>query len=280
LETIDPAASLNARGLVAENRGQNSASARYRLQALTMDPEKSNIRSDIGNQLARLGLFDEARHVDPKADEYIPLYELDWEAHLRINQAALERSPDSLSSKTDVLFSLYLSGRYEEAAMLSEQLWDQYGTQPAQLGFVALIMAETARRTERPTQAARYRDVFARVVEEFVRSDLNFAFRYYAEARLAVFDGREQESILALERAIDRGLRWSGWLEAAAFESLGNSLEFQGLKSRMAELAAQDRQEILSLLCAPDEGIDGWTPAEQTCASWEPAARSSTVAPT
>ena len=81
-------------------------------------------------------------------------------------------------------------------------------------------------------------------------------------------DKGDDDALEAMTRAIDRGLRWTGFFDLAAFDSLRTSLAFQTELARMQELAEADRNLILSELCAPDSSLSGWTPAPESCGLW------------
>jgi len=264
LDIIDPQAGLRTRSLVAEQRGQLVEALRYGLQALALDPDKGNVRGNVADLLARLGLYAEALHVDPGIAEQIPAMQLNWEEVLRLRRERLERLPGNLGARLGLLLALYRAGELEEAARLAEQLQEEYRDQPAVLGGAYMVMAVVARRTERPAQAAQYRDAFAENLRRWIEMDLNIAQRYAATAALAAYDGRDADALTALRQAIDRGLREQRALAHSVYDRLRDTLEFQSLQARMLDLAEQERQQALALLCAPGEPA-GWEPAAETC---------------
>jgi TolB-like protein len=280
LDGIDPVMGLSTRQIVANIRGQAVASVRYGLQAMLLDPGKSNVRRGTGFTLAELGLYAEARNVDPAADEYIDYLTGDWEENLRRARETLARSPDSLDAKADYLDALYRAGQIEEAIALGEELWAIYGNQPDALnwGGTTLFMAEMARRTERPAQASTYRNAYAAAVQQWLSNDWNGAFLDFQLAALAAYDNRDAEALAALERSVDNGLRQESLLNSSLFERLSGNLQFQTVIARMRELAAQERSEVLDLLCGPDQ-LEGWDPAPDTCTLWAEGRKPGVSAP-
>ena len=100
------------------------------------------------------------------------------------------------------------------------------------------------------------------------------------EARLAALDRREDDVIAAVSLAIDRGMRWDGFLTDPVFDGMADNLAFRTELARMAELAEADRTAVLDLLCAPGSELSVWQPAPETCQLWETRQARSTGAPT
>jgi TolB-like protein len=280
LDSIDLGMGLATRQIVAEIRVQTAASVRHGLEALILDPEKSNVRARTSEFLAELGLYAEALRVYPEVNNYIDTLTGDWEQNLQHTRETLARSPDSLDAKLDVLFALYLSGQYEEAVALGEALWAVHGDQPGALNWsgTTIFMADMARRTERPAQASTYRNAFAASVEQRVDGELNGYWIDFSEAALAAYDKRDADALAALERSITKGLRTEYMLSLDVFESLEGSLQFQSVKARMREVLAEERSQVLDLLCGQQK-LPGWTPATETCELWKEESKPGTPAP-
>ncbi len=67
-------------------------------------------------------------------------------------------------------------------------------------------------------------------------------------------------------------------LNSSLFERLSGNLQFQTVIARMRELAAQERSEVLDLLCGPDQ-LEGWDPAPDTCTLWAEGRKPGVSAP-
>ncbi|MEJ2535163.1 MAG: hypothetical protein P8008_06780, partial [Gammaproteobacteria bacterium] len=258
LEGLNPGLGLTTRGLVAYVKGREAEAARHLFNAIIVDPGAARARERLGNLLGRLGLYAEALNVDPEAVEYLPYYQRDTEAMLQ--QARLKRTDTrgGTVETRELIHRLVLAGRDEEALALADELWARYRETPRRLGYESLDMALAARRLERPAEAERYRNVFAAMTRDLVESGVTYRGRYLAEARLAAFDGRTDDALRHMTRAIDHGARWPGWFAFGEFDAMRSSLAFQTELARMGELATADRDEILTLLCAPDSPLRDW----------------------
>jgi TolB-like protein/Tfp pilus assembly protein PilF len=268
LEELNPGLAWTTRGLVAETRGQSPEAAQHYFRAITLDPGAARARERLGNLLARLGLEDEALNVDPEAEEYLPFFRKDHDALVEQARRDVADTDGGTEETLFLISDLVTAGQDEEALELAEQLWRLLGESSDQLRFHSMNMAIAARRSERPLEEQRYRDAFAKFVQKSIENDIQFRFRYFNEATLAAFDGRDDDALAAMTRSIDRGLRWTGFFDLAAFDELRTSLAFQTELARMEELATADRYRILSDLCAPDAAVTDWTPAPESCALW------------
>ena len=280
LEQVDVGKSLDARGLVAERGGRLPDAARNYDLSLIHTPDSSSLRATLGNLLARLGLYDEARLVDREAGEYVPFFRQDWEENLRLAQEDLARSPEGLNEQMRVLGALNRAGQHDEVMVLAQALWDEYGNNPSQLSFMNSMMAVSAQATERPVEFRTYRDAYALWMQTFVEADFNGNFINLHQARLAAIDQRHEVDIAAMTRAIDEGMRWAGWFTDPVFDDLADTLAFRTEMARMVELAEADRSAILDLLCAPDSELAEWDSAPETCQMWEDRRRPAIAAPT
>jgi TolB-like protein/Flp pilus assembly protein TadD len=280
MEVINPARALDTRAWVEEANGRLSGAARYYFASVELSPQSTSTLSNLGELLARLGLYAEAANVDPEAPEYNAFYQMDWEENLRLNRENQQRSADGRSENLDLIQALFRAGEYDEALERFAVLWGLYDEDPAQMNYMLLVMAEAAQKTERPAEFRTYRDAGAIWVQSLIESGGVNMFRHYAEARLAALDQREDDALNAVRAAINRGMRWDGWFLTPAFEHLEGNFAFQTELARMQELAAAEQVEILKMLCGPDPILNSMTPAPETCRMWEDLQQPTSGAPT
>ena len=69
----------------------------------------------------------------------------------------------------------------------------------------------------------------------------------------------------AISKGLNKGLRWHYALQLPAFEQIRESPGFQAQVSRQRDLIDAEKQEILSILCGPDNILTTWKPAPETC---------------
>ena len=109
----------------------------------------------------------------------------------------------------------------------------------------------------------------AKWLQAFIEAGFTNSYRFRDEAQLAAIDGRDDDAIIAITNAIDKGERWQIALEHPVFDHLKNDPRFQAQVNRMADLNTTERTEILAMLCGPDTILTSWQPAPATCETYQ-----------
>lgn len=268
LESLDKGYGLSARAGVEEDRGNIPTAAGYYYKSMELDPGRSSNRSGLANLLARIGLVDEALLVAPDNADNIARWSGDWATAIQLANEQLEQEPDSIDAKIELLFVLMWSGNADSGYPLAAQLWERFEENPAQMYSMPINMAWIATKTEHTQQAHIYREAGARWLQNLIEADLTGVGRYANEALLAAMDSRDNDAIIAITNAIDKGGRWQAYLEHPVFDRLKKDVRFQAQVNRMADLANTERGEILAMLCGPDTILTTWQPAPATCETY------------
>jgi tetratricopeptide (TPR) repeat protein len=265
LEGLDRSYGLSARASVELDRGNIPEAVRYSYASLEADPGRSSNRANLATTLAILNLPGEALLVAPDEADNIAFWMADWETTIQAARENLEQEPDSIDALYGLFFNLLLSGDTEEAQPLAEQLWERFGDRPMELGSATIGMSWVATRTEHTQQARTYRDAAANWLQALVEAGIIDGDRYRNEAFLAALDGRNDDAINAITKAIDKGSRWQLFFKFPIFDHLRDNLRFQAQLSRMNDLFNAERTEILAMLCGPETILSSWEPAPETC---------------
>jgi len=218
------------------------------------------------NTLAMVGEYDEARRI--KMNHWIDVYEGRWDEAIKVSQRNVQLYPDSGTFIADAAEVLYHAGRIDEALPLYERALATAPEGRPMLNFgpyftmqLALARrkagdedgAQTAVRLARQDHQARHATGEISIVREV------------EEAMIAAFEDDPGRAIDALESAVQRGLRWSLFLDDPVFEELRDEPRFVALRQELDELVAADHEKVLQLICFNNPVPYDWQPMPETC---------------
>lgn len=267
LEGLDRGYGYNARAFVEQIRGNIPVAARYFYKSIELNPGRSSkSREDLSSLLARSGLVDEALLVAPDNVDGIAINSGDWDTAIQMANEGLELAPDSIDAILDLFWVLMRSGDADNAYPLAIRISDYFKERPSEMATTPLYMSWVATKTEHTGQAHRFREAGAKWLQAYIEAGFT---AFVAEAQLAAIDGRDDDAIIAITNAIDKGWRWQIALEHPVFDHLKNDLRFQAQVNRMADLNNAERTEILAMLCGPDTILTSWQPAPATCETYQ-----------
>lgn len=264
LYDLDAGYGLSARALVEQRRGDLPTAVGLHYQVLELDPGRSSSRRDLAVMLALLGFGEEAVRVAPDWAYNVPFFNTAWNDAIDIYRQRYERDPGATNS-IFLMYAYALSGDAEAAFQMAQDLWSKFGSNPMQLGTALTAMTWLAMQTEHPRETRLFRDAASQFIQGFIEADLTGSDRYRLEAELAALDGREDDAIKAISKALDAGMRWHYALQTPLYESLHDNPEFQAQVSRQRDLIEADRRAIKAMLCGPDTILTSWEPAPETC---------------
>ena len=265
LSDLDLAFGTYARARVASGVGDIPVAAKLHYQALELDSGRSSNRSSLFSLLAQLGLADEAAKVAPSATADLLFLTAQWENAIQVYRQAYEINPTSMKTSAELMSALYFAGRVDEGFSLAEKLWDQFGDNPYQIGWLNTEMANLARKTEHSAESHLYRDAAALWLQSLIEAGEVSGERYMAEAQLAAYDHREEDAVKAISLALDHGWRWHYLLKMPHFEDMKDNPAFQAQANRQRDLIETESGEIVAMLCGPDSILTSWEPAAETC---------------
>jgi TolB-like protein len=273
LEGLSPGYGLSARANVVEDRGQLVDAARHYYRSIELDPGRSSARDNLADLLESLGLVDEAMKVDPQRDELDEATaRLDRGEIVRLARELHQRDPDSRRGMISLMYALaFAAGNPEEAMPMVQQVWREFEDMAPAVTWIILDMAWIANEAEYPAEFRAFRDVAAQGIKQRIDAGYRGAGLSFMQARLARLDGRIEDMYSALGEAIDRGFRDPHFEEHPVFLPFAGELAFQALVSRMRDMIATERGEIVAMLCGPESILTTLEPAPETCALLESA---------
>jgi TolB-like protein/Flp pilus assembly protein TadD len=262
LRALDEGWWLEALGSIEANRGDRVAAVRHLLPALQQGRETAG--QGMAFILAELGLRQEALRM---AKEGLQVYLAlgDHPRALEVAQAAHRKTPDDAFTHAGMFLALYGAGRFAEAAEHAAQL-DRavhgMGTGP---GFL-LLMADAARSSSRGAEAASYRARADQLILRMQRDGVAQRFSAFERCGLAAYDGRDDEAVALLEGLVSATTVGRTDLQVPLFARLRGRPDFQALQKRLDAALANQRRQVVELLCGPQRLSATWQPAPETCA--------------
>jgi TolB-like protein len=268
LKSLDEPWWRMALGGLAGSRGDRVEAVRNLLPSLQQG--RTLAGAGLAASLAELGLRQEALRAG--GDPYnIAMLCGDYRGAEALALSAARRSPDDPYYRLDLAFVYYATGRFKEASDLAEQNVRELGfddLDPATL----VVLAQVSRQAGRPVEAARYRDQATLLTQRSAGAGVNPIILDFIRGRLAAYDGRDDEAVALLHRALtSTGFSWGrADLAMPLFTRLLRRPDYQAaLKGLDAILAAQ-RAQVVKLLCGPQRISATWQPAPETCAGYSP----------
>jgi hypothetical protein len=271
LEGLDKSYGLAARAQVLRSRGRIVEAVRHFYSVLELDPGRSAPRTQLRQILVSLGLVEEALLVDPRMDELDAAWARSYtETVLRLARARSADSTASLPARRNLMSALALfSDDPEEAMPLARELFNEWQDSQLQNWSFLLELAWLADMLEYPAEAVQWRDLAAAALHgatETGRSQRNIELGKFFLAQL---DGRKEDALQAMARAIELGSRMDWVGESRRFAAFRDDPQYQALVNRMHDTIASEREQVVAMLCGPAPIVTTWQPAPETCA-YEP----------
>jgi len=216
-----------------------------------------------------VGEYEEARRVDEIQAYRVDLAERRFDKAIRTVRKNMSLDPDNQEAILAAADALYLADRLDEALPLYEQLFDSAAegrpiSQPAP--DIRTMRLALARRRADDEDGAQ-------IVAQIVRQDLvvrraagqKNQEKDQAEAMLAAFENNPERAIVALESAIQLGLRSLRIFEDPAFEDMRNEPRFILLKQELEQILAVEHEKVLQLICFNNPAPANWQALPETC---------------
>jgi TolB-like protein len=265
LRALDESWALQVEGGLARGRGDRVEAVRKLLQAGEQGRPST---WDLANLLTDLGLREEALRVakDEPWDVYWSTGE--YARAVEATGPPAQQAPDDDRVVGNHFYSLYLAGRYAEAAPLAARIFHQGRARflsPANL----MTEAFAARMAGRPAEAAAYRALAARRLEALGRAgaDVNSS-----RALLAAYDGKDDEALALVAGPLTTGDGTISPSDLAdpILRRLRDRPEFRAALARLEARLAAQRAEVVAMLCGPERPSPTWQPLPETCAGYAP----------
>jgi tetratricopeptide (TPR) repeat protein len=226
--------------------------------------------------MAYVGLYEEARRFTERNPHLVEIEQGNLESAIHSLRIQLESDPNNTFTMTELANVLHLAGQFDESLSYYLQL---RSLAPGGVIFGAadystrthLRMAydfQLAGELEKATQAiTQYREDFAAKK----RVNIIASFDYVSQAVARTIEGNEAGALESIDIAIQSGFRQPSLFSEPALQSMQQNPGFLELKSELNHLLADERSEILLLICHDNPIPDVWQPMKKTCAGLEAA---------
>jgi tetratricopeptide (TPR) repeat protein len=268
-------------GGLYDAKGDLPAAARNYASALTLSLGNPQATRGMAFLLYEVGLGQEAARLFPDEGLTRDFLVRDYDGAARRAQAVLKENPSDFEAALNLLFAHNLAGRSRESVDAALVLWRSSNQRPTALPPVGLVqMALAAREAGDDRQAREWREAAAKSLQERERVGMVGQVSgglHLARFAMAAYDNAPAELVSQLDLAIDAGYRDRERLGTELFAPFARQPEFRQRIERLESILADQRQQILAMMCAPDAKEHGWDPAPETCAGRETASASGTV---
>jgi TolB-like protein/Flp pilus assembly protein TadD len=254
--------------------GDLSMGLRWLLLAYGEDPTDEFSNRNLIQIMAYVGLYEEARRFTERNPHLVEIEQGNLESALHSLSIQLESDPNNTFTMTELANVLHLAGQFDESLSYYLQL---RSLTPGGVIFGAtdystrthLRMAydfQLAGELEKAAQAiTQYREDFS--AKE--RANIIASFDYVSQAIARAIEGNEAGAMESIDIAIKRGFRQPSLFSEPALQSMQQNPGFLELKSELNHLLADERGEILQLICHDNPIPDVWQPMKKTCAGFE-----------
>jgi tetratricopeptide (TPR) repeat protein len=251
--------------------GDLSEGLRWLLRAYGEDPTDEFSNRNLIQIMAYVGLYEEARRFTERNPHLVDIEQGNLESARHSLGIQLESDPKNTFTMTELADALHLAGQFDDSLSYYLQLLSQT---PNGVIFGAadfstrshLRMAydfQLAGELEKAAQAiAQHREDFATKERANFISNVD----YVSEAVARAIEGNEAGALKSIDIAIQRGFRQPSLFSEPALQSMQQNPGFLALKSELNNLLADERSEILQLICHDNPIPDVWQPMKKTCA--------------
>jgi len=250
--------------------GNLSQSLEWFLNAYEIDPEDEFSNQYIMSILSWVGLFDEARRISDENLHLVDASEGRLEDAIERLAKTAEEDPLNVAPKVELADALHAARRFGESNAIYEELaaGSHSGLvfESRELSTISHVrMACGLLNLGKETEAGAALDQHFADFEKRQQANLVFPFDEWAQALAHAASGNEGDSVEALHRAIDIGLRDPVILTEPCFDSMQSNDAFVGLGDRLMQLIVAERTEILQMICYNNPAPNTWQPLRQTC---------------
>ncbi len=256
--------------------GDLSEGLGWLLRAYGEDPTDEFSNRNLIQIMAYAGLYEEARRFTERNPHLVDIEQGNLESARHSLRIQLESDPKNTFTMTELADALHLAGQFDDSLSYYLQLLSQT---PNGVIFGAadfstrshLRMAydyQLAGELVKATQAiAQHREDFATKKRANFISNVD----YVSEAVARAIEGNEAGVLESIDIAIQTGFRQPSLFSEPALQSMRQNPGFLELKSELNHLLADERSEILLLICHDNPIPDVWQPMKKTCAGLEAA---------
>jgi len=269
LKGLDPIWSEQITADLFAGHGDLPAAAEHYARALELAPGNSVPTRSLAFLLAGVGLSRDAERLVPEDGFARDFVVRDYENAVQRSQTAIKDNPSNLDATRSLFFAINLLGKSRDSVDAADALWRIANQRPtALLPDWLVLMALAAREAGEDGQAKEWREAATQSLQERERVGMVgqvWGGLHLARFSMAAYDNDPAELASQLEAAIDAGYRDRVSLDLELFTPFAPKPEFREQLERLDTILADQRQQVLAMMCAPDAREHGWDPAPETC---------------
>ncbi len=256
------------------NRTNLSEATRWTLGAYAESPLDDFSNRQLIFLFSSMGEYDEARRVSDQSSYLADLYEGRMETTVDTLKRRLEADPDNAEAKIRLADALYKSGQHEAATAIFLQLREGFPGGIVSGGdYFSISHARMVWSLVQTGELELAREASAdleRNLSKLAALDIDTPWDHVAEAIRAIAMGSEEQSLAALQSALDRHLWDPLYFDDPALASLSTHPEFLALRAQVQDILDREHAETLQLICFDNPVPQSWEPLDRTCAGITP----------
>ena len=269
LYSLDPIWGEQARAALFLIHGDLATAAEHFAKALELAPGSKTMAGSMAWTLDGVGLGRDAERLVPEDGSARDLVIRDYEALARRSRAAINDNPSDRDSTQNLFTALSLGGKSREAVGAANAIWRIVNQRPTALTPDTLVMmALAARKSGDEVRAREWRDAAVQSLQERERVGMTgqvFNGPHISGFYIAAYDNDLATLVRELDAAINAGYRDRESLGVELFTPFSRKPEFLKQVERLDAILAEQREQILAMMCAPNAKEHGWDPAPETC---------------
>ena len=281
LKSLDPIWGQQVTADLLQGHGDLPTAAEHYAQALELSPGNSIPIRSMAFVLALVGLSREAERLMPEDGFVRDFVVRDYETVVQRSRTAIKDSPSNFDATRSLFFALNLLGKSRESVDAADAIWRITSQRPTALVPDTLVlMALAARESGDVGRAKLWREAAAQSLQERERVGMAgqvWGGLHLSRLAMAAYDNEPATLASEFEAAIDAGYRDRESLGLELFAPFAKKPEFRKQLERLDTILAEQREQILAMMCAPDAKENGWDPAPETCVGQKTASTAGVV---
>ena len=217
-----------------------------------------------------VGEYNEARRINDSLTFWADVVEGRFDEAIQATQRKMLLDPENEAVIARAADGLYVAGRIDEALPLYERLRDfrpegrPIGTPPFQNeATMQLALARRKGGDEVGAQAAA--QIAKHDHAALSAAGVKGQFPYRTEAMIAAFEQDPEGVIVALNSAMQLGLRNPQFFDDLIFENMWDEPRFVALQQELDAILAAEHDKVLQLICFNNPVAGDWQPLPETC---------------
>lgn len=265
----------DAYGYLAFTTGDLPGAMEHYLEGLKDYSDHTELVRRTYNRLAEVGLVEEAlRFPGLSWFAKFTLYQAegDWDSALDAVSTALKQAPENPRVLSKWADALYFTRDFDGALKAYEKAWAEKPNPEIQLRFqggeqliyYAFLLKNAGAEDEARAQFEfALRDLGKMEEAGYVHGEHGEYYQF--KGMTLLYQGRLEDALDNFEKSFSAGNRNPFEFAGPLFDRVRDHPRFQALQAKYDEARQENREAILTIICAGDLPGIGWQPLETTC---------------